>query len=184
MEDRQILRLLLDRREEGLAAADQKYGKSLQSLAMNILADKQDAQECVNDTYLALWNTVPPKEPDPLGGYLHRIGRNLAITKLRANLAQKRNGSYDVALEELSHSLSAGTMEDQTQVRELGRAINGFLKTCTKENRILFLRRYWYGDGLEDLAQKTGLSIGSLSVRLFRLREKLKKYLIKEGIFL
>ena len=184
MEDQKIVNLLWQRAESAIDALAQTFGNRLMSIAMNILGVYQDAEESVNDTYLALWNTVPPKEPDPLGGYLHRIGRNLAITKLRANLAQKRNGSYDVALEELSHSLSAGTMEDQTRARELGRAINGFLKTCTKENRILFLRRYWYGDGLEDVAQKMGLSIGTVSVRLFRLREKLKKYLLKEGIFL
>ena len=184
MEDRQIIALLWERAETALTATASKYEPSLRVLAMNILSDPQDVQECINDTYLAVWNTIPPKKPENLGGYIHRIAKNQALKKLRSRQAQKRSCRYTVALEELAETLSGGTMEEKTDAKELGNAINRYLQTLSRENRVLFLRRYWYGDGIEELSVQLGMKPGAVSVRLSRLREKLRKHLLKEGFWL
>ena len=149
---------------------------------MNILSVHHDAEEAVNDTYLALWNTIPPQRPDPFSAYVYRVGKNTALKKLRHNAAQKRS-SYTVSLDELSECIAAGTLEDEIDARLLGRAIDRFLDTVSKENRVLFLRRYWFGDSLTELAETFQISQNTASVRLHRIRTQLHTYLIKEGYF-
>ena len=149
---------------------------------MNILGNSHDAEECVNDTYLALWNAIPPAKPDPLAGYVMHTGRNLALKKRRENTAQKRDNRYDLSLDELAEALSGGTLEEITEAKELGRAIDRFLDTLNKENRILFLRRYWFGDSVQTIAKMRGMSENSVSVRLNRIRSKLRTYLIEEEL--
>lgn len=184
MEDKKILDLLWNRIESAIDALAKKFGKRLLYTAMNILGNPQDAEEAVNDTYMALWNTIPPERPDPLSGYVHRTGRNVALKKQRYLTAQKRRSQYDVSLEELADVLPGPYMEDLLDARELGLAIDRFLDTVSKENRILFLRRYWFGDSVKHLAKTTGLSENTISVRLSRLRSQLKSYLMdKEGFF-
>ena len=184
MEDKKILDLLWNRIESAIDALAKKFGKRLLYTAMNILGNPQDAEEAVNDTYMALWNTIPPERPDPLSGYVHRTGRNVALKKQRYLTAQKRRSQYDVSLEELADVLPGPYMEDLLDARELGLAIGRFLDTVSKENRILFLRRYWFGDSVKHLAKATGLSENTISVRLSRLRSQLKSYLMdKEGFF-
>lgn len=183
MEDKQILELLWNRVEGVLDALAQKFGKRLHHTAMNILGNRQDAEEAVNDTYLALWNAIPPEKPDPLAGYVHRTGRNVALKKFRYLTAQKRSTQYEVSLEELSGILPAPSLEEMLDARELGQAIDRFLDTVSRENRILFLRRYWFGDSIKHLSKATGISENTISVRLSRLRAQLKDYLYKEGIF-
>ena len=184
MDDKAIIAGLTARREDTLTILAQRFGRPLQHLAMNILGNSHDAQECVNDTYFALWNSIPPAKPDPLAGYVMRTGRNLALKKLRENSAQKRDSRYDLPLDELAEALSGGTLEEIIEAQELGRAIDSFLDTLNKENRILFLRRYWFGDSIKDLAQAFGLTENNVSVRLSRLRTQLKTYLAeKEGYF-
>lgn len=182
MKDTDILALLLQRAESAIDAMSAAFGWRLNQIAMNILGSPQDAEECVNDTYLAVWNSVPPKEPDPLCGYVYRIGRNTALDRLRMNTAQKRCGSYDLSLDELAEYLPGPDAEDLQAARELGTAIDRFLDTLPKENRIIFLRRYWFGDSVKEIARSRGLTENTVSVRLNRVREKLKAYLIKEGI--
>ena len=184
MEDRKILQMLWDRAEAALDALAKKFGRRLLQTAFNILGNPQDAEEAVNDTYMALWNTIPPERPDPLAGYVHRTGRNVALNKRRHLAAQRRNCQYDVSLEELSGILPGPSLDETLDARELGRAIDRFLDTVSKENRVLFLRRYWFGDSVKDLARIFAISENTVSVRLSRLRTQLKIYLTdKEGFF-
>ena len=180
MDDKAIIAGLTARIEDTLTILAQRFDRSLQHLAMNILGNSHDAQECVNDTYFALWNSIPPAKPDPLAGYVMRTGRNLALKKLRENTARKRDSRYDLSLDELAEALSGGTLEEIVEVQELGRAIDRFLDTLNKENRILFLRRYWFGDSVRSIAKMRGMTENSVSVRLNRIRSKLRNYLTEE----
>ena len=182
MEERDILSLLWQHHEDAIAALAAVYGHRLQRLARNILPTDADAQECVNDTYLALWNAIPPHRPDPLTPYILRVCKNIAVSRLRRLTAQKRGG-YELALDELRDAIGAGSPEEAFSARELGQAIDRFLDTLSKRDRILFLRRHWYGDSVQEIARQSGLSEGNISVRLHRTRSKLKTYLIEEGFY-
>ena len=183
MTDSEIIALFFERSEQAIAALSERYGSLLTHTALSILRDEQDAEECVSDGYLAIWNTVPPRRPSPLAGYALRIVRNLSLSRLRKRSAQKRDSAYDLALDELSELLSgAQSVEDAADARELGRCIDRFLDTLPKEDRILFLRRYWFGESVRELAVSLDLNENQISVRLFRIRGRLKQYLEKEGI--
>ncbi len=184
MEDKKILELLWSRVESVLEAIAKKFGRRLMCTARNILGNLQDAEEAVNDTYLALWNAIPPERPDPLAGYVHRTGRNVALKKYRYLTAQKRDRQYDLSLEELSGILPGPSFEEIMDARVLGQAIDRFLDTVSRENRILFLRRYWFGDSVRQLSRDLAISENTASVRLSRLRGQLKGYLEQEGFFL
>lgn len=184
MDDRQIISLLWDRAESAIGALRAKFGKRVYATAMNILNDRRDAEEAESDTYLAVWNAIPPASPDPLCAFVYRIGRNSALYILRHRSAQKRWSGYEVSLDELSQTLCSGSLDEQIDARLLGQAIDRFLDTLSKENRILFLRRYWFGDDVRSLAKDRGMTQGSVSVRLHRIRTQLRDYLIKEGFSL
>ena len=184
MDDKKIIALLWDRAEGAIDALRAKFGKRLLRTAQNILGDDRDAEEAVSDTYLALWNTIPPERPEPLGAYIYKVGKNIAMKHLRSKTAQKRAGNYELSLEELSDVIPGDTLEAQMDARALGQAIDAFLNTLSKEDRVLFVRRYWFGDSVTALAAQRMTTAGNLSVRLHRIREKLKDYLYKEGIFL
>lgn len=181
MEDAKILDLLWVRAESAIAALAEKFGARLHRMAMNILGNFQDAQECVNDTYFALWNAIPPQRPEPLAGYVYRVGRNTAMKRLRANTARKRDSTYDLSLDELAAWIPGSSLEDSWNAKILGQAIDRFLDTISRENRVIFLRRYWFGDSVKAIAQDTGLAENTVSVRLNRVRSKLKDYLTEEG---
>lgn len=182
MEDSQIIALLFARAEGAIEALAQRYGKRLLATARSILPSPEDAGESVSDTYLALWNAIPPRKPDPLGGFVYKVGRNQAIRKLREQQAARRDSRYDLSLEELSQCLPGGTMEETLDARLLGQAIDRFLATLSRENRSLFLRRYWFGDSIGELAAAFSLTENNVSVRLSRLRSRLKAYLMKEEL--
>lgn len=182
MEDRAIIDLLWHRNEDAIEALTQRFGHRLQRLAQNILSNDADAQECVNDTYLAAWNTIPPQRPEPLAPYILRLCRNIAISRLRSATAQKRS-AYELSLSELDEAIGTNTLEQALSSRELGRAIDRFLDTLSRENRVIFLRRHWFGDSVADIAKNLQLSESNVSVRLYRIRQKLKAYLIKEGYY-
>jgi len=185
LDDREIIALFFARSEQAVAALSEKYGALCLRVAGNILNDRLDAEECVNDAYLGVWNTVPPQEPDPLVSYVCRIVRNLALKRYRANTAQKRDGRYDLALDELAACFpAAASAEEETDARELARAIDRFLAALDRESRVLFVRRYWHGDSIEALAALFHTSGHNVSVRLSRLRKKLGGYLRKEGVTL
>ena len=183
MEDEQIVSLYWQRQESAIRETEIKYDRYLTKIAYNILSDYEDSRESVNDTYLALWNAIPPEKPDPLTAYVYRVGKNIALKKHRDLTAQKRDSRYDVSLDELSGCLAGCSLEEEWQARELGRAIDRFLGLQTQQNRIIFLRRYWFGDSVKEIASLYALSPGAVSVRLSRLRDDLKEYLTKEGFF-
>lgn len=181
MEHRYITDLLFERSENAIAAMAEHFGKRLYATALNILNIRQDAEETVSDTYLAVWNAVPPQRPDPLSAFVYRVGRNLALKRLRHETAQKRNSSYDLCLEELENCIPSRALEETVDARALGRTIDRFLGTLPKETRAIFLRRYWFGDSVRDIAASLGLRENTVTVRLSRTREKLRTYLQKEG---
>lgn len=182
MEDKQIVALLQQRSEDALHALAEKFGQRLTSLARNILDDEEDARECVNDTYLALWNAIPPEEPDPLSAYAFRVCKNTAISQLRRKNAAKRS-EYTLSLDELAECIGEDTLESLVDSRALGQTIDRFLDTLPRQSRVLFLRRYWFGDGVTQLANALGMSQNAVSVRLNRIKGKLRSYLIKEGFY-
>ena len=182
LEDSLIIGLFFERREQALEELDNKYGHAVKKTASNILSDRLDVEECVNDTYLGCWNSIPPQNPNPLVSYVCRIARNLAVNRYHANRAEKRSGNYDLILEELEESIpSHMDVESETEAKELTAAVNRFLTGLRREDRVLFVRRYFYADRVSELAEQTGDSANRISVRLFRLRGRLKKALAKEG---
>ena len=182
MDDRRIIALLWQRAESALDALAEKFGRGLLALSRNILPDLRDAEEAVSDTYLALWNAIPPASPDPLSPYIYKVGRNTALNRRRQDTAQKRCG-YEVSLEELSGCLPGPALEARINARELGRTVDAFLADQSQDTRIIFLRRYWFGDSVKDIAKRMSMKESAVSVRLLRTREKLKEHLIKEGYY-
>ena len=145
-------------------------------------ATAQDAEEAVSDTYMAVWNTVPPNRPDPIAPYILRICKNISVSRLRSLTAQKRS-AYEVALDELSETVGRNTLERIIGARILGQVIDRFLDTVPQVDRVIFLRRYWYGDRVKDIARRVGMTENTVSVRLNRLRSSLRDILVKEGYY-
>lgn len=182
MEDHQIIDLFYERSEKALSKLAEKYEDNCMKISMNVLNSKQDSEECVNDSYLAMWNTIPPANPKPLKAYLYRIVRNKAIDKYKSNNRQKRNGTYDVCLDELEFCIEGlKTVEEEVTSRELSEHINGFLETLDAANQMLFVRRYWYMDSYENLAMRTGIKEGAIRTRIARVKSRLKEYLVERG---
>lgn len=183
LNDHEIIDLFFERSEQAIKELMVKYGAAIRKVASNILKDAQDAEECVSDTYLQVWNRIPPTRPKYLGAYSCRIARNISLKQYYANTAQKRNSYYDVALEELESTIPAlGTVETEYDAKELTRYLNLFLKGLSREDRYLFMRRYWHGDSITEIAGELRITPHNASVRLFRLRQKLQDYLQKEGM--
>lgn len=181
MEDKLIIELLWMRSEKGLEVLANQFGARLRATVMNILRSHRDAEETVNDTYLAVWNAIPPKRPEPLAAFVYKAGRNLALKRLRGNTAKKRDSSYDLSLDELAEYIPGQALEETVSARALGRAIDKYLATISKISRVIFLRRYWFGDSVKDIADGLGMTQSAVSVRLSRTREQLRTYLNKEG---
>lgn len=182
-DDSKIIDLFYARSEQAILELSKKYGTVCSRIAHNILKNELDAEECVNDTYLAVWNTIPPQKPDPLRTYICRIVRNIATARYHANTSIKRNSFYDVALNELENCFAPiVSIEEEVAANELARFIDCFLDTLNKENRVMFVRRYWYADSISDIAAIFQISNNSVAVRLSRIRGKLKKYLKRKGV--
>ncbi len=184
MEDCLIVELFWRRSESALSEAAEKYGAYCSSIARNILHSREDSEECVNDTYIKAWNSIPPQRPRHLGAYLGAITRNLALNRRRLNSAAKRGGgSVDAALDELSECVPSGqTTEKATDDAELGRLINKFVSEMKKEARIIFLKRYWYLCGISEISKSMGVSESRVKSALSRQRAKLRKFLEEEGV--
>ena len=183
MTDTEIISLFFERSEQAITELDKKHGCAVARVARNILGNAQDTEECVNDTYLGTWNAIPPHRPSPLRTFVCRIARNLATKKYHANTAEKRNSQYDLAIDELEEVLSdSHSVEEAVEAKELSAAINGFIATLNKSDRFIFMRRYWYSDPVQDIARMADSTTSSVTVRLFRIREKLRLYLEKEGL--
>lgn len=183
MKDRQIVDLFWARSEEALRALDEAYGGLCRSLALNILNDRRDAEECVNDAYLGLWRAIPPARPDPLRSYLCRVVRNVSLNAYYKKRAARRSAAGCVAFEELEECLAGADEAVQTlETKELARSVEAFLDTLSREDRVIFLRRYWFADSCRQIAGRVGLSEKNVTVRLARMRRKLKERLAGEGV--
>ena len=183
MEDSAIIDLFFERSEQAIDELHKKYGGAVRKTALNILHDRQDAEECANDAYLGVWNSVPPKRPNPLAAFVCRIVRNLAISRLRRETALKRGEGLDLVLDEMEGFLpSPQNVERELEAKELTERVNRFLAALPYDDRYLFVRRYWFADPVKDIAAASGQKESRVSLRLFRLREKLKKELEKEGL--
>ncbi len=182
LNDHEIIRLFFERSEHAVACLIVKYETAIRKVASCILKDPQDVEECVNDTYLQIWNTVPPQQPKSLGAFSCRVARNIALNKYHFNSARKRNSYYDAALDELSGSIpSLTTVESEYDAKELAESINRFLRGLPPEERYLFMHRYWLGAAVSEIAKSLNVTAHAVSVRLFRIRKKLNKHLKKEG---
>lgn len=185
MEDSQIIQLYWERDEQAIDATLQKYGSFCTAIAKNILGNDQDAEECVNDAYLGAWNAIPPARPSPLLPYIAKIVRNVSLNAYWKKAAAKRNSRYTVALEELETCFAdSKTVETEIEAREFARILGAFLDTLSLENRVIFLRRYWFADGYREIAALVGLSEKAVSVRLTRIRGKMRRYLQEREVFL
>ena len=183
MEDEEIIRLFFARSEQAIQELDDKYGKVCGQLSYGIVGNIQDAEECVGDAYLGVWNAIPPAHPKPLLPYVVKIVRNISLKTYWKKEAAKRGSRYAVALEEVESSIADGkTVDEEMEARELCRVIESFLDTLSLENRVIFMRRYWFADSYRDIAQLLGISEKSISVRLTRIREKMRRHLAERGI--
>lgn len=183
MEDRDIVQLYWDRSEGAIPATAEKYGPYCTAIARNILGSREDAEECVNDTWLSAWNSMPPHRPEALSTFLGKLTRNLSLNRYKRDRAQKRGGGQlPGVLDELDGCVSGA--EEELDRRELVEAIDGFLTTLTPEKRGIFLCRYWYADSVADIAARYGMRQGAVSMALNRLRGKLRDYLLERGFAL
>ena len=183
MEDVRIIDLYWQRDESAITETDNKYGKFCHHLAMNILRNVQDSEECVSDTYGKCWATMPPQRPMSLRAYLGTIVRNLSISRYRAAHAQKRFNGAEVLLSELNDCVPAPESVQRTvEAAELSELISRWLEGLNTEDRALFVRRYWSGDTVKDLARELGVRPNALTKRLLRLREDLRRSLEREGV--
>ena len=184
IEDEKIIELFFERSEQAIRDLDSKYGKVCHALSYNIVNNRQDAEECVNDAYLGAWNAIPPTKPNPLQTYICKIVRNLSLKLYYRKEAAKRNSTYEIAMRELEAYLSApNTVEAEIEARELIRIIESFLDTLNEENCVIFMRRYWFSDTYAEIAKRVGLSEKNVSVRLTRIRKQMKDYLIEREVF-
>ena len=181
MDDQKIVDLYWARDEDAILHTQRKYGGSCLTIANNILNNSQDAEECVNDSYLKVWNLIPPERPRSLFAFLSRIVRNISLDRYRFNRADKRSRHADVMFSELEECISDESLADVSEEGVVD-ALNRFLVTLDQETRLLFVRRYWYMDSNQTLAKTFSLSENVIRQRLFRAREKLKEFLEKEGI--
>lgn len=184
MEDAQIVDLYWQRSEQAVPETEKKYGAYCRAIAARICRDARDAEECVNDTWLGAWNAMPAERPQRLGSFLGCLTRHLAIGRRRAEETQKRGGGeFDLALEELAECLPGG--EDpakEAEARELGRTIAAFADGLRPDERHVFLGRYWYFLPTEEISRRCGFSEAKTRSMLHRLRIRLRRELIKEGL--
>ena len=184
MEDEQIIALFFQRSPDALPETRQKYGALCQSIARKILPDQRDVEECVSDMLMRLWNVIPPERPRSLSAYIVRITRNLSLDRYSYNMAEQRSTALTQAFEELELWLPAGSgdPEQAFDQNHFHTVMNDFLRALPKETRAFFLRRYWYGDSIREIADAFRVSEAKVKTSLFRTRQRLRETLDKEGI--
>lgn len=175
--DADIIAMYFARDEEAIKATDERYGAFCHRLAMNILSNTQDAEECVNDTYVQVWNVIPPTRPRSLQAFLGRIVKNLSINRYHERKALRRNRDFELSLEELAECIPAPGERSE----ELSCLLDGFLAGLDPLERKLFCGRYWHGYAMELLADAYGLSVNAVTLRIARTRKKLRTYLAERG---
>ena len=183
MDDVKIVQLYWDRNEQAIPATADKYGNYCTSIAKNILGNREDTEECVNDTYMNAWNAMPPHRPSILSTFLGKIVRNISFNRYKHNTADKRGGGeLPVVLDELSDLVSGkDDVEQEIEHKELVKSIDAFLDTLSPEKRSIFISRYWYTDSVSEIAKRHGMNDGAVSMTLNRLRLKLHNYLLERG---
>ncbi len=183
MEDEKIIELYWQRDEEALRQTNQKYGSFCYYIAHNILKNEEDSKECVNDTWFKTWLVIPPKRPAFLQAFLGKITRNLSLDRYRKNRAAKRGGGVmEVIYEELEECIADGGTDSQTDSMVITDAVSRFLQEISHDARIIFVRRYWYADSIDQIVERYGMSESKVKSSLMRSRNRLKKFLEKEGI--
>ena len=181
MEDTDIIALFTARDEKAVAEVRTKYGGLCRSVALSMLRNKEDAEECVSDVYMILWNKIPPA-PNSLKAYICRVTKNMCLKKIEYNSAEKRRGSSKLSLSEVGEDLQGEDFADRQSDMELGEIISSFLRLQKPEVRNVFLRRYWLMESVEEIANRFSFSRSKVKSMLFHTRNKLEKYLKKEGI--
>ncbi|HBN84690.1 MAG TPA: RNA polymerase subunit sigma-70 [Clostridiales bacterium] len=186
MEDSEIIDLYWERAEVAISETAKKYSRYCYSISFNILHDKQDAEECVNDTYLNAWNAIPPKRPNCLATYLGKITRNLSLDKFKKYIAQKRgHGQMKISLSELDDVLPSTTgVEQAIDEKELVKLLDKFLEGLPKQKRIMFVQRYWYLMPIKIIAEHLSISESHVKSALHRIRKELKSHFEREGVML
>lgn len=183
MEDSKIIELYWERSEDAIAETELKYGRLCRYIAMNILANNEDSEECVNDTYLGAWNAIPSQKPDRFSAFIGRITRNLALKKYEYISAAKRNPEAVCSLSELEDCISGKDyIENELENRRIEKAVSEFLWQQDEEKRTVFIRRYWYFEPIDSICAHSGFSRSKVTSMLYRTRQKLKAYLESEGI--
>lgn len=182
VEDERIIDMFFERKEEAIINTDQKYGKACFSLSHNILHNREDAEECVDDSYLGVWNAIPPVKPNNFSAFLFRIVRNLSLKKLNYNLAGKRNVYQVISFSELEAVLPDEQIKKDVADEEIGKVINSFLEHEKKESREIFVLRYWFCESIQQIAKRYVYKESKVKNILYHMRRRLKAYLESEGI--
>ena len=183
MDDFAIVELYHRREEQAIAESNKKYGPLCRSIALRLLGCREDVEECVNDTWYAAWDKMPPDRPQSLGAFLGRITRNLSISRWRRDHAKKRYDGMELMLSELEDCVPApGTVEENLERQQLARSISAWLDSLEEKDRRLFIRRYWYGDPVKKLAAERGEGANAAAQKLLRLRKGLRAFLESEGV--
>ena len=184
MDDRTLIELYNQRNEAAISETQIKYGRYCFSIAHAILNSDEDSEECVNDTYLKVWNSIPPHAPTRFSAFIGKITRNTAIDRYMQKRAQKRHAGVELALDELSECLPSDTDGNMTEELILKRAIDSFLESLPKRTRVIFMRRYWYMSSIKEIADGLSLSESNVKVILMRTRERFREHLENEGIII
>ncbi len=181
--DEAIIELFFERSEEAIQSTMDKYGALLRSLAWNILGNREDVEECLSDTYLSVWNSVPPEHPMYLKAYLCKIARNYALDKVKEKTRSKRGGGQaNLLLEELSECLASQSDTAKTlEINEMGHVISGYLREQPDHRRVIFVQRYFYASSLHDIAEEQGITEGAVKALLHRMRLELKDEFERKG---
>lgn len=184
MDDSKIVEMYFARDENAISETKHKYGRYCHYIAYNILYSDLDSEECVNDTYLATWNSIPPSKPNSLRAYIGKIVRNIALNRYHTNKAKKRLDNIELAIDELSEAIPDNSTDGRTLTDELTLkyTLNAFVGSLKQETREIFVRRYWYLSSIKEIARDYGLTESKVKVTLLRTRELLRDYLRKEGI--
>lgn len=182
MNDTEIVELYFARNENAIKETDAKYGRLCRSISYNILHNHEDTEECVNDTYLGAWNAIPPTRPNSLMAFISRITRNLSLKRLEFMNREKRSADVLVSLEELSLVLPDERFAPDISDEDVGELISIFLRTQKETIRNVFIRRYYFFDSVKDIAKRYSFTESKVKNMLFQTRNKLKDYLIKEGV--
>ena len=183
MTDSQIIALFWERNEDAIQETDAVYGHKLYTISDKILHSLQDAEESVSDTYMKAWETIPPQKPNYFFAYLAKICRNFSLRRIEWNTASKRNAEVVVLTKEMEACIPDRSYERKLEGEELGKVLNRFLDSISLESRLIFMRRYWYTDSIQEIAERYHMSQSKVKIQLHRTRNKLQLFLESEGIY-